>query len=415
LFLYVNRLKDSIYYCLTNAEKTYRALNRLKQFKLINIACDDASVFSSDSIPLLDCKIQLSPMPRQNTSVDIEGTNSSGNLGVAGNFNYQHRNVFKGAEIFDFQIRIARERQQLYSLVFNTQEYGFMSSITVPKFIGFTKVRNLFTFQIPETKFTAGFNYQSRPDYTRNITNIKYGYNWKTSDNKYHTFNLLDINYVILYNLNEAFINSIQDLYIKSSYTNHLIMASNYTWIYNNQVINKRDDYKFYKINFETAGNLLALYSSLANKEKVTVEDSITNHTYSYYEVLGIRFAQYLKGDFEYRYGHMINKISSLIGRTFVGIGFPYGNFNVLPFEKQYFTGGANGIRAWQVRSLGPGTYQAPSGVYPNQSADIKLEANLEYRFKLFWLMEGTFFVEAGKIWAINSHENRDGALFYYN
>jgi len=415
LFSYINRLKDSIYYSLTNAEKTYRALNRLKQFKLINIGFDETGSFTNDSIPLLDCRMQLSPMPRQNTSVDVEGTNSSGNLGVAGNFNYQHRNVFKGAEVFDFQVRIARERQQLESLVFNTQEYGFETSVTIPKFLSFIKAKKLFTFQVPETKFSAGFNYQKRPDYTRNITNLKFGYNWKTTDSQSHTLNLLDINYVILYNLNPAFINSIEDLYIKSSFTDHLIMATNYTWVYNTQNINKREDYKFYKVNFESAGNLLWLYSNLVNKQKATSVDSITNVMTSYYEVLNIRFAQYLKGDFEYRYGHMINKISSLVGRTFIGIGFPYGNFNVLPFEKKYFTGGANGIRAWQVRSLGPGSYQTPPKVYPNQSADIKLEANLEYRFKLFWLMEGALFLDAGNIWAINSLDNREGALFKFD
>ena len=415
LFSYINRLKDSTYYSLTNAEKTYRALNRLKQFKLINIGFDETGSFTNDSIPLLDCRMQLSPMPRQNTSVDVEGTNSSGNLGVAGNFNYQHRNVFKGAEVFDFKVRVARERQQTVDDIFNTQEYGLESSITFPKFISFIKAKRLFAFQIPETKFTAGFNYQRRPDYTRNITNLKFGYNWKTSGNQSHTLNIADLNYVILYNPDTAFVNSIQDLYIKSSFTNHLILAGNYTWIYNTQNINKREDYRFYKVNFESAGNLLWLYSNLVNKQKATSVDSITNVESSYYEVLNIRFAQYLKGDFEYRYGHMINKISSVVGRTFVGIGFPYGNFNVLPFEKKYFTGGANGIRAWQVRSLGPGTYQAPAGVYPNQSADIKLEANLEYRFKLFWLIEGALFLDAGNIWAINSLDNREGALFQLN
>ena len=415
LFFDINRLQDSSYYSSVNAEKTYRALNRIRQFKLINIGFDETGLFDHDSIPLLDCRMQLSPMPRQNTSIDIEGTNSSGNLGVAGNLNYQHRNVFRGAEVLDFQARVARERQQVVGSVFNTQEYGVESSITIPKFISFIKIKQWFTFQIPETKFTAGFNYQKRPDYTRNITNLKFGYNWKTASTQSHILNLADLNYVILYNPNTAFINSIQDLYIKSSFTNHLILAGNYTWIYNTQNINSREDYKFYKVNFESAGNLLWLYSNLINKQKATFVDSITHVESSYYEVLNIRFAQYLKGDFEYRYGHIVNKISSVVGRTFVGIGFPYGNFNVLPFEKKYFTGGANGIRAWQVRSLGPGTYKAPSGVYPNQSADIKLEANLEYRFKLFWLMEGALFFDAGNIWAINSLDNREGALFKLN
>ena len=412
LFSNINRMRDSVYYSLQNTEKTYRALSRLKQFKVINISFLETDSFTGDSIPQLDYRMQLSPLPRQNFSVDIEGTNSSGNLGVAGNFNFQHRNVFGGAEVFDFQIRGARERQQAFinnsTLDFNTRELGIESSLTFPKFLSFIRGKHMFDFQIPETKLTVGYNYQNRPDYTRTITNFKFGYIWKTSAFKFHTLNMVDFNYVLLSALNPAFIISIKDLYIKSSFTDHLILASNYSWMYNTQTINKREDYKYFKVNFESAGNLLSLYTGLINKNKTEVANQMS----SYYEVLNTRFAQYFKTDFEYRYGHMIDKLSSVVGRAFVGIGVPFGNFDVLPFEKKYFTGGANGIRAWQVRSLGPGTYKAPLDVYPNQSSDIKLEANLEYRFKLFWLMEGAFFLDAGNIWAINGKDNREGAVF---
>jgi outer membrane protein assembly factor BamA len=418
LFSNVNRMRDSAYYSLQNAEKTYRALSRLKQFKVINIGFLEIDSKSNDSIPLLDCHMQLSPMPGQNFSVDIEGTNSSGNLGVAGNFNYQKRNVFGGAEVFDVQLKGARERQQLInnsSLDFNTKELGFESSLTIPKFLSFISWKQMFSFQIPETKLTVGFNYQSRPDYTRTITNLKYGYNWKTSAYQFHTLNVVDLNYVHLYGQDSTFINSIQDLYIKSSFTDHLISATNYSWMYNTQNINKREDYKYYKVDLESAGNLLSLYSMLVNKGKTEAIDPITKIKSSYYEVLTTRFAQYLKGDFEYRYGHMIDKSSSLVGRAFAGVGVPFGNFDVLPFEKKYFTGGANGIRAWQVRSLGPGTYKAPLNIYPNQSSDIKLEGNIEYRFKMFWIIEGALFADAGNIWAINYKDNREGAVFKVN
>lgn len=414
LFFDLNRLKDSTYYCLDNAEKTYRALNRLRQFKLINIGFNETNTFFNDSVPQLDCRMQLSPLPKQNISVEVEGTNSSGNLGIAGNFNYQHRNVFRGAEVFDFQLRGARERQALINNLFNTREFGIESSLTVPKFLNFIRGKQFFTFQIPETKLTIGFNFQSRPDYTRSITNFKFGYNWKTSNYQFHTLNLVDLNYVNIYNPDSTFLNSIQDLYIKSSFTDHLILASNYTWMFNTQDVNKREDYTYYKVGLESAGSLLWLYSGIINKSKTESIDTITGKKSYYYEILNKRFAQYLKADFEYRYGHMIDKSSSIVGRTFVGIGIPFGNFNVLPFEKKYFTGGANGIRAWQVRSLGPGSYpyKTLSGIYPNQSSDIKLEANLEYRFKLFWLMEGALFVDAGNIWAINYKDNREGAVF---
>ena len=417
LFYNLNRMEDSTWYCLQNAEKTYRALNRLKQFKLINISFNEIAPLSSDSIPLLDCKMQLSPLPRQNFSADVEGTNTSGNLGVAGTLNYQQRNVFGGAEVLDIQLRGARERQQTLkdNNSFNTKEFGFETSLTIPKFLSFINGKHMFSFQIPETKFSAGYNYQRRPDYIRTITNLKFGYNWKTSEYMFHTLNLVDLNYVHLYDQDSTFINSIKDLYIKSSFTDHLIFASNYSWMYNTQNINKREDYKYFRINLESSGSLLAIYSRLLNKSKAVETDPITGIRSSYYDILNTRFAQYVKGDFEYRYGHMINKTSSVVGRAFFGIGIPFGNSNVLPFEKKYFTGGANGIRAWQVRSLGPGSYKAPSNVYPNQSSDIKLEANLEYRFKLFWRMEGAFFTDAGNIWAINYKDNREGSVFEVN
>lgn len=419
LFYNLNRIKDSTFYCQQNVERTYRAFNRLRQFKLISINFSETNTFDRDSVPLLDCNMLLSPLPKQNISVDVEGTNSSGNLGVAGNLNYQQRNVFGGAEVFDLQLRGARERQQALisnnSLNFNTREFGVVSSLTIPKFLSPFLSHKWFSFQIPETKFTIGFNYQSRPDYTRTISNLKFGYNWKTSNFQYHTLNPIDFNYVVLYSFNPDFINKIQDLYIKSSFTDHLIVASNYSWTYNTQNPNKREDYKYLRVNLESAGNLLSLYSKLIDKNKTSVLDTVTNQLASYYKVLNTRFAQYVKGDFEYRYGHVINDKSSVVARAFAGIGVPYGNFNVLPFEKKYFTGGANGIRAWQVRSLGPGSYSAPANSYPNQSGDIKLEANLEYRVKLFWMIEGALFTDAGNIWAINSLDNRPGALFQFD
>jgi outer membrane protein assembly factor BamA len=419
LFYNLNRMKDSTYFCQQNVEKTYQALNRLRQFKLININFDETSTFDEDSVSLLDCKMLLSPLPKQNISVDIEGTNSSGNLGVAGNLNYQQRNIFGGAEVFDIQLRGARERQQAMisnnSLNFNTKEFGVESSLTIPKFLSPFLAHRWFSFQIPQTKFTVGFNYQRRPDYTRTITNLKFGYNWKTSNFELHTFNPIDFNYVVLYSFNPDFMNKIQDLYIKSSFTDHLIVASNYSWIYNTQNPDKREDYQYYRVNLESAGNLLSLYSRIINKRKTLATDTLTGQLSSYYEVLNTRFAQYVKGDFEYRFGHVIDDKSSLVARAFLGVGVPYGNFDVLPFEKKYFTGGANGIRAWQVRSLGPGSYQAPANSYPNQSGDIKIEANLEYRFKLFWLMEAALFTDAGNIWAINYRDNRPGALFKFD
>lgn len=419
LFKDLNRIPDSTYFCLENVEKTYRALNRLRQFKVININFNRLDSTLNDREGLMDCNFQLSPLSRQGISVEVEGTNSSGNFGVAGNLNVQHRNVFRGAEVFDFQLRGAMERQQTVlgggNLDFNTREFGLETGITLPKFLSPLRKKTVFGFQIPQTKVSIGYNYQHRPDYTRTISTLRFGYQWKSSEYITQFFNLLDFNFVNLSSFNESFINSIKDYYIKSSFTNHLISATNYGWVFNNQNLNRIGDYRYMKINFESAGNLLGLYSELINKGKTTSTDSETSQQISYYEVLRTRFAQYLKADFEYRYSHKMDKLNSLVGRAFAGIGVPYGNFNVLPFEKKYFTGGANGIRAWQVRTLGPGAYVAASNVYPNQLSDIKLETNLEYRFRLLLMTEGAFFLDAGNIWAISSKDNREGAVFKFN
>lgn len=417
LFRNVNRIQDSAFYSLKNVEKTYRSLVQLHQFRVVNLNFSELDSLGNDTIGWLDCNFQLSAMPRQGFSVDVEGTNSSGNLGVAGNLNYEHRNVFHGAEIFNLNLKGALERQFVNNnnLNFNTREFGLEGSLTIPKFLGPLRSSGLFTYQVPTTNISVGYNYQRRPDYTRTIENLKFGYNWKSSISKSHSLNLVDFNYVNLSAFNSKFLKLIRDLYIKSSYTDHLILAMNYTQVDNTQNLQRRSDYHYIKWSFESAGNILSVWSNVFNRPIHSYTDTVTGQVSSYHEVLGTRFAQYLKGDFEYRYGHMFDKYNSLVGRTFLGIGFPYGNFDVLPFEKKYFTGGANGIRAWQVRSLGPGTYKAPEGSYPNQSSDIKLEANLEYRYRLVWRIDGAFFLDAGNIWAINKKDNRPGALFRFD
>jgi len=419
LFKNLNRIPDSTYFCLENVEKTYRALNRLRQFKMININFSEVDSMSSSKESMLNCNFQLSPLPRQNVSVEVEGTNSSGNFGVAGNLNVQHRNIFRGAEVLDFKVRGAVERQQKVggskSLDFNTRELGLESTITFPKFLSPLKRNRPFGFQIPQTELSIGYNYQHRPDYTRTISNFRFGYNWKSSALITQTFNVLDFNYVKLSAFDEDFIQSLEDYYIKTSFTDHLISATNYTWTYNNQNLNRAGDYRFLKVSLESAGNLLDLYSLLIDKSKSTEVDTTTNEPFSYYQVLNTRFAQYLKADLEYRYNYRFDEYNTIVTRAFLGIGLPFGNFDVLPFEKKYFAGGANGIRAWQVRSLGPGSYAAPSSSYPNQLSDIKLEGNAEYRFQLVPVVEGALFIDAGNIWAINSKDTREGAVFKFN
>jgi outer membrane protein assembly factor BamA len=410
-------IKKGALFSNAEVESTFNAFNRLRQFRFVDIQFNE--VDSKNDTNLLDCYVRLAPLNKQSTSFDIEGTNTSGNFGVAGNVTYMHRNLFRGAEVFQLSFLGGIERIEKFDNgvpnYFNTTQLGVESSLMIPKLLGPGNYFGDFERFLPKTVITLGYNYQKRPEYTRTINTLKFGYDWKTTEDLRYIWNLLDYNKVNVFDYDPEFIDGIKDLYIKSSFTDHLIFAMNYSLIYNNQRLSTIKNYTYVRFNIEASGNLLWLISELANKDKYQEVDSLGNLQAEYYKVFDTRFAQYVKSDIEYSRGFSIDKFNSIVSRAFFGIGVPYGNFDVLPFEKKYFSGGANGIRAWPVRSLGPGTYKASPDEYPNQTADIKLEANLEYRFKLISFIEGAMFLDAGNIWAINEKDNREGAQFKFN
>lgn len=416
LFMRSTLMESGELYNVTEVENTFNAFNRLRQFRYVDIQFEET--YPQQDSNLIDCRIRLAPLNKQSVSLDIEGTNTSGNLGVAGNIYYQHRNIFKGAEVLQLRFKGAIERMRRTvsdgTEYFSTREFGTEANLTIPKLLGPGKYIKSFERNLPKTIVNVGYNYQRRPEYTRRITNVKFGYDWKTSQNYTHLWNFLDMNLVQLDEFDEDFVNSIQDLYIRSSFIDHFIFAMNYSLIFNNQRVNLNENYTYARLNIESSGNTLWALSTLTGQGKHT-DTSIEGDPLVYYQFLNTQYAQYLKADIELRRSIRLDEYNRLVGRAFLGVGLPYGNSKLLPFEKQYFTGGANGIRAWQVRSLGPGTYHAPAGVYPNQSADMKLEGNIEYRFKLVGKLEGALFVDAGNIWAINSNDNREGAVFNFS
>ncbi len=417
LFNRTMQLKSGSLYSNSSVENTFLAFNRLRQFRFVDIQFKEAELLNDTNF--LDCYFRLAPLNKQSTSFDIEGTNTSGNFGVAGNLTYMHRNLFRGAEIFEIKFKGAIERlQHLKDGVpdyFNTRELGVESSVMIPKLLGPGNYIHNFERFLPKTVVTLGFNYQKRPEYTRTISNIKFGYDWKSNEDIRHIWNLLDYNKVKVFEYDPDFINGIKDLYIRSSFTDHLIFAQNYSLIYNNQRVNTLKNYTYVRFNIESSGNILWALSKITKRDKHQELDSLGIITAEYYKAFNTRFAQYVKSDIEISHGKILDEYNTIVGRAFFGIGLPYGNFDVLPFEKKYFTGGANGIRAWPVRSLGPGSYKYSTKDYPNQTADIKLEANIEYRFNLIDFIEGALFLDAGNIWAINEKDNREGALFKFN
>lgn len=386
-------------YNLKKVTDSYSRLQALNLFKFINI------VFKEREGDFLDCEIQLTPLKRQSYNVFLEGTNNSGNIGVGGNFTYGHRNLFHGGENVSLSLWGALKKEQINeNKFFSTTEFGVELKLVTPQFwMPVFRMKDFRRNFAPRTSVSLSYSREETPFYTRRIASAKFGYLWRKADNKWrYNFDLIDLNYVMMQNVNADFINELRNEYVKSAYTDHMILSANFSAVYTDQILNIPSSYNYCRWNLESSGNLLWTMDKLLGVKKT--EDNGER----YYKVLGVRYAQFLKADGEYRFNHYVNPANTLVYRFFMGCGYPYGNMT-LPFEEAYFCGGANGIRAWHSRTLGPGSLTT-DGRYPNSVGDFKLEANLEYRFKLFWLLEGALFLDAGNVWNINKYEDRPGA-----
>ncbi len=404
-------LKPGSIYNVTNTEQTQNHLMSLRTFRLVNIFFKESEVTegSENREMKLDCFIQLTLLDQQSYKIELEGTNTTGDFGGALNLVYQHKNLFHGAELFNLKLKGAYEalsQSDTLRKLRSTQEYGIETSLRFPKFLlPVLKAERFIKKYNPTTTIVAAYNYQKMPFYTRTIANASFGYTWNAGSYKTHIVNPLQLNLVNLLRIDENFQKKIDTTsYLAYSYKDVMILGGNYSYIFNNQKIQKSKDYWFLRFNAEISGNLLSAVSHFAGLAK---KDGS-------YHIFGQPFAQYFRADADLRYNVILNDVSSMVYRGFIGIGIPYGNSRAIPFEKQYFGGGANGIRAWQVRTLGPGSYKHEEKGFVNQTADIKIEGNAEYRFKLFWILEGALFIDAGNIWTYNEDKARPGSKFVF-
>ncbi|WP_321437098.1 BamA/TamA family outer membrane protein [uncultured Bacteroides sp.] len=399
-------------------QNTYSSFGRLSALKYTNIRFLETQVADSSK---LDCYILLTKSKHKSVAFELEGTNSAGDLGAAASVSFNHRNLFKGSESFMFKLRGAYEAisglQGAYGNNDNYTEYGAETSINFPNFL-FPFVSDNFTRGIrATTEFGMQYSYQLRPEFSRTIASTSWSYKWTQRRQKVqHRIDLLDISYIYLPwispKFKEDYLNNANSI-INYSYNNHLIVRSGYNYYYNSiggAMQNNTSASNSYsvRINIESAGNMLYGISKLVHQQKTTNGD---------YSILNIAYAQYLKGDFDYAKNIEIDKRNSFAFHAAFGLAYPYGNSTVLPLEKRYFAGGANSVRGWSVRTLGPGSYKGEDNSinYLNQSGDIKLDLSVEYRSKLFWKLQGATFIDAGNIWTIRNYENQPGGTFRLN
>ncbi|MBQ6964277.1 MAG: BamA/TamA family outer membrane protein [Bacteroidaceae bacterium] len=396
----------------THFRRTYTNYTRLSAISFSNI-----NLTERPGTDTLDCNIIVNHAKPHSFGFDVEATNSAGDLGAAISTSYQNKNLFRGSESFMFKIRGAYEAiTGLEGYEGNNYvELGAEATLGFPAFLLPYVKREWGTEHNASSEISLQYNMQNRPEFQRRVLTAAWRYKWNSRNQRVQNrFDLLEVNYVympwISRTFKEQYLDSLgrTNAILRYNYENLLITKLGYTYSYNSLGAREQTYGKnayTIRFNIETSGNVLNAYSQITKASK--------NYA-GQYKFCDIAFAQYVRGDFDYSKSFRIDKNNSVAFHGALGIAYPYGNSNQLPFEKRYFGGGANSVRGWSVRSLGPGAYNGKDkGInFLNQCGDIKLDLSIEYRAQLFWKFSGAAFVDAGNIWTIRKYQDQPDGEF---
>ena len=383
-------------------QKTYNNFARLKAIRYTNIKFSELPDTS-----VLDCDIQVSTNKPHTLSFQPEGTNTAGDLGAAASLTYENRNIFHGSELFSIELRGACEaitglegyQNQDY------EEYSVEAKLQFPRFVAPFLSKTFRRRSTASSELSVAWDLQNRPEFHRRVFSTAWRYRW--AEPRHHVsyrFDLLDLNYVYMPWISATFKHDYLDsvsnrnAILRYNYEDLFIMKMGFGITYNNDKLALR-------ANVETAGNLLGAFANMASFRK----NDVGQHT-----LFNIAYAQYVKFDFDFTKQIRFDTHNVLALHGAFGIAYPYGNSTVLPFEKRYFSGGANSVRGWGVRELGPGKFKGTDGRidFINQTGDMKLDLSAEYRTFLFWKFDGAAFIDAGNIWTLRSYAEQPGGQF---
>ncbi len=380
-------------------ERSYSSINSLSAIRYMDIS------FREIGNDELDAFITLTPNKLQSMSTDVEGTYSAGYWGLGGNINYGHCNIFKGSETLSLRGRASYEYQGRDQ---HAYELGGDVALKFPTFLLPFASRELKRRVRATTEINGTYSFRRRPkEYTGIITGVGFKYNWSERLQVKHNFDVLNISYVYYPYISPEYREYLSTSpYFVYNFQNHLIMRTGYKGSYSGfRPWQPLRNYSSLSYGVETAGNLLYGLNNLFNSKK---DDEGS------YKIFGIRYAQYVKADFSLSHHQIFDNNNRIVYHAGLGVAVPYGNNNLIPFEKRYFSGGANSVRGWTAYQLGPGTYKSNGGYinYNTQMGDIKVDLNMEYRSKLFWKLEGALFLDAGNVWTIRNYDTQPGGVF---
>ncbi len=396
-------LKKGDLYTQDAYDATSRKLGALGIYKFVSIRFDKSRTEKN----VLDFNILLTPIKRQEVGYDFDIYTDNGiGLGIGTGLNYKNRNLFKGAEVFVFNVdggveiqRSLDETDEGLDRVFNSFDFNTNTTLYFPKFIVPFKVKPSYRNFSPKTRVGIEIDYKQRRNYfTNTVFSTSFGYDWRATKRIRHILNPFSIN-LLLINTDITFDTTVlaSNAFLERSLENQIFLGGDYTFIYTSPVV-KGSSWVF-RGNVDVAGNAVYLLDQAINK---------TEDPYSFF---GNPYSQYTRFSGDLRYYYNIGRRSTFATRVSVASGFAYGNSTTIPYVKQYFVGGTSSIRAWRIRELGPGSYFEEEEVtQPYQAGNFKIEGSAEYRFDIFYALEGALFIDAGNIWTLREDTARPGS-----
>ena len=389
-------------YSATALQQTYNHFGRMQAVKYTNITLRPVA-----DTTLLDCEIQLQTNKPSTISFQPEGTNTAGDLGAAASLTYQNRNLFRGSEMLSIELRGAYEAIRGLEGYSNQDfmEYSVESKLAFPRFITPFLSKGIRSRVDAQSVVSLTYDVQKRPEFHRKVLSAAWRYKWSFAHrHDRYQMDVLDLDYVFMPWISGTF----RKEYLEDSSSRNAILRYNYEDLF---IVRTGFGYTYnhndwaVKTNVETSGNLLSLGAHVFHA---------TKDENGQYRLFNIAFAQYVKMDVDVTHSFHIDAANKLVLHAGLGLAYPYGNSTILPFEKRYFAGGPNGVRGWSVRSLGPGRYKERDGRinFINQTGDMKLDLNAEYRTHLFWKLDWALFVDAGNIWTLRDYPDQPGGQF---
>jgi len=387
----LNQLKPGELYSEEKINREYDRYSSIPLFSSVNMMLRESETDST----AVDCRVMLQQARLQALKLNLEGSfNSTGLFGVTPSLSYSHKNIFGGGEVLSLGFR--GNFQFMFRSPTRATELAVNAGLKIPWYPDF--ILRMPFINLPQMDINFTYNFQNRPEYTRNIVTGAYGFNWNIAKKFYYQFKPIQLSAVSATRLDSTFIAGIRDPYLKNSFRSHLDLGGSGTFYFStNTSVNPKVTYFYTRFQYDMSGNLMRLLGKTGMFKKGESGEDL---------IAGIPYAQYIRGELQAVGTFRLGEVGqyALAVRALAGMGFAYGNSVSLPFEKLFYAGGASSMRGWRARAVGPG--MAPrdtSFAIANQSGDMHLEANVEMRFPLFWKLEGAVFADIGNVWNIDA------------